>query len=128
MAGICGLFILLDEILRHIRQDTAGASNKARTAVLAVLAACTVLSSVVGGRRRDARYCVCTASVGGRRSGIDRLGRPDVLVQPEEVVRVVGALQARQPRVVRAVAGPYTLLAVFAHKVDIDTRCRERLD
>src|SRR5215212_3693289 len=63
----------------------------------------------------------------GRGSGDYLHRRWDVLVEAEEVGRVVLVLQRNQPIVVGVIGGPHPLLALHTEIIDIDRRWRERL-
>src|ERR1051325_3343885 len=49
----------------------------------------------------------------------------DVLIQLEEVGRVILVFQGNQPVVVGPISRPYPLLALIAEKVDVDAAQRE---
>src|SRR5215472_5545067 len=49
--------------------------------------------------------------------------RPDVLVQPEQIPRIVFRLQRGQPREVAAIGPRYAVGLVLRHEVHIDAAC-----
>ena len=54
--------------------------------------------------------------------------RLDVLVQPEEICRIIPLFNANKPAVVGSVASPHTCLAFIAEQIDRDTLPCEWLD
>src|SRR5262245_25476269 len=97
-----------------------------------------------GERRRPTRYTspgtatgyraespVPMAETGGNASALRVTSRSplrlDVLVDPEDVVGVVGGLDGRQPVVVLPVAGAHALLPLLHHHVHIRPTGRERM-
>src|SRR5690349_584466 len=53
--------------------------------------------------------------------------RRNVLVQPEQVARIIFGFQCSEPRVVRAISAGYAIDLVLRHEIDVDaTGCERR--